>query len=108
MKIFKCIAVTIISLSFFVSSFAEETTGLVNLKKVADDMKFQNGVEFYKLEKFDRALSEFNEYVEIYYDGIHRNEALKKIAEIRIRFFEYQKAILLKILRSRSFQLLWI
>lgn len=71
----------------------EENTGLANLKKVADDMKFRNGMEFYKLEKFERALTEFNEYIEIYYDGIHRNEALKKIAEIHIRLFDYQKAI---------------
>jgi len=72
---------------------AEEKNGLANLKKVADDMKFRNGIEFYKLEKFDRALNEFNEYIEIYYNGIHRNEALKKIAEIHIRLFNYQKAI---------------
>ncbi len=72
---------------------AGENAGNTSLKKVADDMKFQNAIEFYKLEKFDRALDEFNEYIEIYYDGIHRNEAFKKIAEIHIRFFNYQKAI---------------
>jgi len=93
MKIIKFAAILFLTLSFSMISAAEEKTGLANLKKVADDMKFQNGMEFYKLEKFDRSLSEFNEYIEIYYDGIHRNEALKKIAEIHIRFFDYQKAI---------------
>ena len=93
MKLFKITAMLVLVLSFLVSLSAEENSGLSNLKRVADDMKFQNGMEFYKLEKFDRALNEFNEYIEIYFDGVHRNEALKKIAEIHIRFFDYQKAI---------------
>lgn len=93
MKLIKIMVIFFLTLNLSIISFAEENTGLANLKKVADDMKFQNGMEFYKLEKFDRSLSEFNEYIEIYYDGIHRNEALKKIAEIHIRFFDYQKAI---------------
>lgn len=84
----------IIALIFSVcTAFAQDKTGSANLKKVADDMKFQNGMEFYKLEKFDKALDEFNEYIEIYFDGTHRSEAFKKIAEIHIRLFEYQKAI---------------
>ncbi len=85
--------VLILVFSFVINSAAEENPEHANLKKVADDMKFQNGMGFYKLEKFDRALNEFNEYIEIYYDGIHRNEVLKKIAEIHIRNFDYQKAI---------------
>jgi len=93
MKLFKITAMLVLVLSFLVSLSAEENSGLSNLKRVADDMKFQNGMEFYKLEKFDRALNEFNEYIEIYFDGVHRNEALKKIAEIHIKFFDYQKAI---------------
>ena len=63
---------------------AEEVSGAVNMKKVADDMKFSNAMEFYKLERFDRALAEFYEYLEIYYDGIHRSESYRKIAEIYI------------------------
>ena len=93
MKIFRFLFVILIFFASLSVSVAEETTGLANLKKVADDMKFRNGMEFYKLEKFDRALNEFNEYIEIYYNGIHRNEALKKIAEIHIKLFDYQKAI---------------
>jgi len=93
MRLFKFVVIIFSVLTIQSGFTAEESTGLANLKKVADDMKFQNGMEFYKLEKFDRALGEFNEYIEIYYDGIHRNEAMKKIAEIHIRFFNYQKAI---------------
>jgi TolA-binding protein len=93
MKTIKYIAVLIIIMNVFSLNAAEQSAGMENLRKVSDDMKFQNGVEFFKLEKFDRALSEFNEYIEIYMSGIHRNEALRKIAEIHIRFFNYQKAI---------------
>jgi TolA-binding protein len=93
MKLFKFMIIFFLIISIQTGYAAEGADGLANLKKVADDMKFMNGMEFYKLEKFDRALNEFNEYIEIYYDGIHRNEALKKIAEIHIRYFNYQKAI---------------
>lgn len=72
---------------------AEEVSGSVNLKKAADDMKFTNAMGFYKLEQYDRALNEFYEYIEIYYDGIHRSEAFRKIADIYIKKFNYQKAI---------------
>jgi TolA-binding protein len=93
MKIFHLLIIVLVVISSISFSVAEEQSGFANLKKVADDMKFRNGMEFYKLEKYDRALNEFNEYIEIYYNGIHRNEALKKIAEIHIRLFNYQKAI---------------
>ncbi len=72
---------------------AEDASGAVNMKKVADDMKFSNAIEFFKLERYDRALAEFHEYLEIYYDGIHRSESYRKIAEIYIRKYNYQKAI---------------
>jgi TolA-binding protein len=70
-----------------------DSASFASMKKEADDIKFQNSMEFYKLGKYERALNEFNEYIEIFFDGIHRSEALKKIAEIYIRYFEYQKAI---------------
>jgi len=72
---------------------AEEVSGSANIKKAADDMKFANALGFYKLEQYDRALNEFHEYIEIYYDGIHRSEAFRKIADIYIKKFNYQKAI---------------
>jgi len=73
--------------------YAEVKTGAVNLKQVADDMKFRKGAEFYRLEKYDLALNELNEYLEIYYDGNHRGEAYRKIADIHIRQYNYQKAV---------------
>ena len=82
-------------LSMCITSIAQDGNDGANssLKKEADNIKFQNSMQFYKLGKFERALNEFNEYIEIFFDGAHRGEALKKIAEIHIRFFEYQKAI---------------
>ncbi len=73
--------------------YGEDTTGAVNLKKVADDMKYRKGAEFYRLEKYDLALNELSEYLEIYYDGAHRCEAYRKIAEIHMKQYDYQKAV---------------
>ncbi len=92
----KCIILSFIVLFFTAGYFygiAEDVSGAANLKKAADDMKFSNALGFYKLERYDRALNEFYEYIEIYYDGIHRGEAFRKIAEIHIKNFSYQKAI---------------
>jgi len=94
MKVFASKIFFMICLLFiFIPCFSEGDGGLSNLKKVADDVKFSHAVEFFKLEKYDRALKEFYEYIEIYYDGIHRGEAFRKIAEIHIKRFNYQKAI---------------
>lgn len=62
------------------------------LEKAADDSKFQSGMMFMSLNKYDKAMQEFSEYLEIYYNGNHRHEAYKKIAEIYISSFDYQKA----------------
>ena len=60
---------------------------------LADDVKFQNGLGFIKLKMYDKALETFNEYLEIYYNGNHRNEAYKYIAEIYFNRLEYARAI---------------
>ncbi len=65
----------------------------LNLEKISDDMKYKNGVGFIKLKRYEKALQELHEYLEIYYDGIHRDEAYRNIAEIYFKRFEYQKAI---------------
>jgi TolA-binding protein len=64
-----------------------------NLDVLADDLKFQNSVEFAKIRMFDRAIESFNEYLEIYYNGNHRHEAYKNIADIYFGRLEYGKAI---------------
>jgi len=56
-------------------------------------MKYQNGVEFMKINDYGRALNEFNEYLEIYIHGIHRGNAYRNIAEIYISRFDFQRAI---------------
>jgi TolA-binding protein len=72
---------------------AEDVTKPRTLDALADDVKFQNGLGFIKLKMYDKALETFNEYLEIYYNGNHRNEAYKYIAEIYFNRLEYLKAI---------------
>lgn len=85
--------VFILLLAVVSALYAEDKTGAVNLKQVADDMKYRKGAEFYRLEKYDLALNEFHEYLEIFYDGTHRAEAYRRIAEIHIKQYDYQKAV---------------
>jgi TolA-binding protein len=73
--------------------YSEQKTGAINLKQVADDLKFRKGAEFYRLEKYDLALNELYEYLEIYYDGAHRGEAYRTIADIHIKQYNYQRAV---------------
>jgi len=73
--------------------FAEEGEAPLNLDKIADDLKFNNGREFLKLKRPDKAVEEFNEYLEIYYNGIHRHEVYKELARIYFQRFDYQRAI---------------
>ncbi|MBP7737289.1 MAG: tetratricopeptide repeat protein [Spirochaetes bacterium] len=64
-----------------------------SLDALADDLKFQNGVGFLKIKKYNKALETFNEYLEIYYNGTHRHEVYRHIAEIYFNRMEYMKAI---------------
>jgi TolA-binding protein len=72
---------------------AEDIKAPRSLDALADDVKFQNGLGFIGLKMYDKALETFNEYLEIYYNGNHRNEAYKYIAEIYFNRLEYLKAI---------------
>jgi TolA-binding protein len=72
---------------------AEDAKAPGSLDALADDVKFQNGLGFIKLKMYDKALETFNEYLEIYNNGNHRNEAYKYIAEIYFNRLEYLKAI---------------
>ncbi len=64
-----------------------------DLRKMADDLKFQNGTQFYELKLYDKCLREMNEYLEIYMNGQHRREALWIVGSIYFDRFNYQKAI---------------
>ena len=76
-----------------VSLFSQNGTGELSSIQIADNMKYQNGIEFMKINDYSRALNEFNEYLEIFIHGIHRSSVYRKIAEIHISRFDYQKAI---------------
>jgi len=67
-----------------------EPVAAVNL---ADEMKFRNAMEFIRLERQNRALEELNEYLEIYIQGAHRDEAYRQIARIHCENFDYLKAV---------------
>ncbi len=64
-----------------------------NLEVFADNLKFQNGLEFMKLKMTGKALETLNEYLEIYQRGVHRHEAHKLIADIYFGRLEYLKAL---------------
>ncbi len=64
-----------------------------SLDVLADDLKFQNGIGFLKIKKYNKALETFNEYLEIYYNGTHRHEVYRHIAEIYFNRMEYMKAV---------------
>lgn len=91
-KIFKIFIVLLFLVLFSISLSAKDEGRELNLDKIADDFKFQNGVQFIKLNRFDKAIEALNEYLEIFYQGNHRNEAYKYIAKIYLERFEYQKA----------------
>jgi len=87
-----CIMLIMVTGPIFVRA-ADENKDAQNLDVLADDLKFQNGVSFIKLKMYDKALETFNEYLEIYYNGNHRDEAYRHLAEIYFNRLEYLKAI---------------
>jgi len=68
-------------------------------KKAADsiinsgDIKYQNAVLLYNIKRFDVALREFKEYIEIYLNGNHRKDVYQKIASIYFERFDYIQSI---------------
>jgi TolA-binding protein len=91
----KIIIIFSVLLIFLIPISLSSQTGTSELDyvQIADNMKYQNGIEFMKINDYTRALNEFNEYLEIFIHGIHRSSVYKKIAEIHISRFDYQKAI---------------
>jgi TolA-binding protein len=72
---------------------AQEQKGQPDLRRVADDTKFDQAMQFYTMRDYRRALQEFGEYLEVYQNGVHRNEAYRSIARIYFDRFEYEKSI---------------
>lgn len=64
----------------------------LNLDRIADDLKYRNGYRFIELGRYDKALEELNEYLEIFLYGTHRDEAYSNIAGIYFTRLDYQKA----------------
>jgi TolA-binding protein len=71
---------------------ANEASGK-SLGAVADDIKFENALQFYSMGDYRKALQMFNEYLEIYLTGAHRGEALRHVALIHFDRFEYEKSV---------------
>lgn len=71
---------------------AKESSGK-SLGAVADDIKFENAMQFYSMGDYRKALQMFNEYLEVYLTGAHRGEALRHVAAIYFDRFEYEKSI---------------
>ena len=65
----------------------------VTAVNLADEVKFRNAMEFIRLERQDKALMELSEYLEIFIQGAHRDEAYRQIARIHCENFDYMKAV---------------
>jgi TolA-binding protein len=76
-----------------ISSVAAETPEKKpDLNALADDRRFSDAANFVKLGRDDRAISLLYEYLEIFDNGTHRDEAWRHIAEIYSRRFQYARA----------------
>lgn len=89
----KLATISIITLAMTIGLLAQNNNSELDTMQIADNMKFQNGVEFMKINDYNRALNEFNEYLEIYIHGIHRGNAYREIAKIHISNFDFQRAV---------------
>jgi TolA-binding protein len=86
----RLLIVTLIFLS--IPSLPQNKKEGLNLDRITDDLKYRNGRRFVELEKYDKALEELNEYLEIFIYGAHRDEAYSSIAKIHFMKLDYQKA----------------
>ena len=75
------------------NAFSQENGEEINLSRIADNLKFENGKHFYDMKLYDNSLREMNEYLEIYVNGAHRKAAFMTIGSIHFKRFEYPKAI---------------
>jgi TolA-binding protein len=91
-RMITAIIVLSIPLSIFAQAQEKKKEKEEDLAVVADEMKFQNGLQLFELREYGKSLVEFSEYLEIYRHGIHRKEAYMRIAGIHFDAFEYEKA----------------
>ena len=95
MKLIYILFISIISIMpvFIMAQDVKENKAAPSLERIADDVKFRNGEQFMSLKKYNRAIEELQEYLEIYYDGNHRHEAYNMLAGIYFDRFDYARAI---------------
>ena len=70
-----------------------EKEKVIDLDRMADDMKYENAVQFIRLKLYDKALEELQEYLEVFINGNHRPGAYRQVAEIYFQRFDYQKTV---------------
>ncbi len=75
------------------SCLAQQGAEGVSLRMLADTIKYENAIQFFQMREYGKALREFNEYLEIYINGTHRNDAYRHIARIYFDRFEYEQSI---------------
>ena len=64
-----------------------------SLERVSDDLKFQNAKRFIRISMHDKAVEELSEYLEIFNNGIHRDEAYRLIGDLYFERLDYLRAI---------------
>lgn len=87
------LVITAATLSGQQNSQIQDQTQEEDLSKIADDLKYENGMHFYDMKLYDKSLRELNEYLEIYINGLHRKEALWTIGTIYFKKFDYPRAV---------------
>lgn len=96
MKRFKIFLTLILMVCVYGIGFAQEeqktVDSSVNMERMADQMKFDQGKYFFELEQYDRALENLHEYLELYLHGAHRGEAYRMIASVYFQRFRYNRA----------------
>lgn len=81
----------------------DEDLSELNLDRIADDIRYQNAYQFIKLERYDKALQMMGEYLEVYSEGIHRQDAFKHIAQIYFMRNQYNLALKYYLLLYEEF-----